>query len=201
MIHACHKDTLNLPKIKGTFGYTPQYDVEFIAFWASVTGGNYLEIGCNNGFTLKSVAEQCPGKACIGLDWSSNSEIWDTQNTEVPPAVGSAALHLKNVRIYDEDALTIDIWDFNYGCVFLDAEHSYNWQVKMFQKLWNENNYRDWILIVHDVPQPFKGSSITHIETKAFLEYVSLMFPVIYWHGTNCATVFVSRRGSEKSVR
>lgn len=202
MIHECHIDTLTLPDVPGPFEFTPEIDVRLIAFWATNSKGDYLEIGCNTGRTLKQIASLCPDKICRGVDWSKNEILWDTQQTEIPLKVGSnIEKKSENIRVFDCDALTLEMHDFNFGCVFLDAEHSLEFQKEMFKKLWNSNNYRDWILIVHDCPNVGSSYSFSHLETLAFLRYVGSMFPVTHWIGSNCATAFITRRGSESTPR
>lgn len=198
MIHECHIDTLRLPEINAGCKYTPKKDVALVAFWASQTHGDYLEIGCNTGQTLKAIAQHCPTKICNGVDWSGNQKLWDTQKTEVPFKVGSdLGGKVPNARIYDCDALSLNLHDFNYGCVFMDADHSLEWQKEMFLNLWNHNNYRDWVLIVHDSSDAMHRWCVTHLETTAFLKYIGSIFPVIHWVGSSCATAFISRRGKE----
>lgn len=195
MIGLFHADALALPDIEAGGRLTPEIDVRLVAFWAMNTAGDYLEIGCNEGHTLAEIAMACPGKKCHGVDWSGNREIFETQSGEVPAEVGHAAKGIANVRVFDCDAMGMDFAPLNYGCVFLDADHSLEWQKRIFWKLWNSNNFRDWVLIVHDFALPEYRDSQTHLETVAFAQWLSTLFPVIHPVGSSSVVAFVTRCG------
>jgi len=196
MIGQFHVDAWRLPKVERTGIFTPEVDVRLVLFWAKNTHGDYLEIGCNDGSTLAMVARECPWKGCHGVDWSQNQNVFPVQSGEVPAVVGRAAKGLANAKIFDCDALTLNVGPLNYGCVFLDADHSLDWQKKMFWRLWNSNTYRDWVLVIHDYGLPEFRDSQTHVETAAFAEWLAGLFPVIHPLGSSCVVGFIPRCGA-----
>lgn len=105
-------------------------EVRWIVWKVGLVGGNYLELGCNQGWLLREVAKAWPEKECYGVDWVGagvEERMPEEQRHERPKSeeeMGCAARGLENVILENVDSHKFDYSGKDIGVIVIDADHS-----------------------------------------------------------------------------
>jgi hypothetical protein len=109
--------------------WTAPHEVQLLCWLSQHTHGAILELGCNEGRTLRELALANPGRYCIGVDYSGDSGMCREQQAERPPIdrIGFYAKDLgPMVSIHDQrscEYLSHLRWP-PLGFIFIDGNHS-----------------------------------------------------------------------------
>ncbi len=109
--------------------WTSPQDVQVLCLLARHVPGAIIELGCNQGRTLRELALANPGRPCIGVDFSATGEMCREQANERPAKgqIGMYANGLPGVEIRDARSYevldTFPIWP-PLGFIFVDGSHT-----------------------------------------------------------------------------
>lgn len=107
--------------------WTLQTEVVALCYYAKRSGGNIVEIGCNEGNTTAALAFNNPEKRIYAIDWlQSASAMLPEQRQEQPEILAKYARGFGNVEIINTDSSGI-VYDpkWNIRMVFIDGGHHY----------------------------------------------------------------------------
>jgi hypothetical protein len=114
--------------------WTPAHEVQWL-IWKCLSmhsaTGPVVEIGCNEGRTLRELAMALPDRLCVGVDCSSVASMCAQQSAERPPVgrVGFYARDLSNVVVIDCHPTKVwaqrHYWRGSLGLIFIDGDHSF----------------------------------------------------------------------------
>lgn len=113
---------------KGCRVYTPERDTLFLLWLVSLTSGNVVEIGANEGVTTYHIATTNPGKLIYAIEpaTANTTHMIAAQRKEIPQNPFRFCKDLSNVRTIavDSDGLDYSQMD-NVTLVFIDGDHTY----------------------------------------------------------------------------
>ena len=115
--------------------WTAPHEVQALCHWARHTTGSLMEIGCNEGRTLRELALACPGRSCFGVDYSGDDGgMCPEQRHERPPPgrLGLYARSLTTVTILDVRSQDLGaalaaapcLSSAALGFIFIDGNHT-----------------------------------------------------------------------------
>lgn len=113
---------------EGSQIYTTENDTLFLLWLVSLTSGNVVEIGANEGVTTYQLAMANPGKSIYAVEPPAEcaDEVQPAQRKEIPKEPFRWCKGLPNVR-----ALALRSADLDYSkmdditLVFIDGDHTY----------------------------------------------------------------------------
>lgn len=111
--------------------WTSELELVCLCYYAEISNGNILEIGCNEGFTTAALAVNNPKRRVTGVDYSQSAMVMaPPQRCEQPKEIGHVARMFPNVTIIDQDSSTLlydPEWQIRF--IFIDGGHHYS-QIK-----------------------------------------------------------------------
>jgi predicted O-methyltransferase YrrM len=118
-----------------TCPWMSEVETATLCHYAELSGGNIVEIGCNQGYTTAALAANNPTRKVYGIDCSNSAKLMVAQQrTEHPKAIGREARIFPNVTLIDVNSALLDyarLEDVRF--VFIDGGHHYD-QVKIDSK-------------------------------------------------------------------
>jgi len=111
--------------------WTAPHEVQALCWLAKDATGGVLEIGCNEGRTLRELALACPQRPCLGIDYTGpDGGMCGAQANErpAPGRLGAHARDLANVQLADlrsRDLLPLLRLKPRIGMIFIDGNHTY----------------------------------------------------------------------------
>ena len=151
------------------------YELDIICYYAQITKGNILEIGCNTGETTLELSKARPYRNIYAVDTYKTENI--NQEYERPDEICKHAKNQNNVVVFERKSNDLDYRYIDVTFAFLDGDHRYKSIEYDFNQLYPKCDY----ILLHDY---IKDNNHPWVGTKKFVDDNKDKYNIVHFKNT-----------------